>query len=163
MNSFAPQPKSRRKWTTTGPDCARYHVLTGKLFVPTPRRPILTYWFHFGRYGGHHGINRTVRRLSRHVWWPRMPREVPETIKNCLVCSRHRRNQRRSLYGILSKPFLSQLISSLALSNSNFLPTKEAISPAVQTSTGPSFLARDARYPVYARSPVRGGSLVQTG
>ena len=46
-----------------------WYTKTGKVFVPESLRRKVLYFFHFGRAGGHQGINRTFNRLSKTFWW----------------------------------------------------------------------------------------------
>eukprot|EP00917_Polyrhabdina_sp_WS-2016_P010906 GHVP01023956.1.p1 GENE.GHVP01023956.1~~GHVP01023956.1.p1 ORF type:complete len:202 (+),score=-6.41 GHVP01023956.1:140-745(+) len=66
--------------TYIGSDQARYHIHTHKLYIPPPLRYSISYWFHFSRFGGHHGIIRTIRRVTRYCWWPHLPRDIRKLI-----------------------------------------------------------------------------------
>jgi hypothetical protein len=89
-----------------------YHVRTNLLAVPSKLREAIMYWFHVGKYGGHGGLNKTLRRMRKWVWWPRMAQDVQEYIKGCLVCVCHTKPRRlQTASGVLSKPLPLQLIS----------------------------------------------------
>ena len=47
----------------------------------------------FGVRGGHQGISKTLKRVNRIFWWPRMKPSIAEYIQGCLVCSRKRAGQ----------------------------------------------------------------------
>lgn len=96
----------------TAPDGMFYNVRTHKLFVPVPLREAIMYWFHMGKYGGHVGVNKTVRRMQRWVWWNRMSQCVQEYVRNCLICIRLAAPQpSRLLVSVLSKPLPLQTVS----------------------------------------------------
>ena len=42
-------------------------------------------------YEGHLGITKTKRKTREAVWWPGMNSKLEETVSNCLVCVRLRR------------------------------------------------------------------------
>lgn len=98
--------------TYVGSDGIRYNVKSNKMYIPTELRVAFIYWLHASKYGGHAGINRTVKRLGRWVWWPSMKKSVTEFIEGCLTCKRNRVVERPvSLKGILSKPEPLEMIS----------------------------------------------------
>eukprot|EP00923_Selenidium_pygospionis_P026049 GHVN01046175.1.p2 GENE.GHVN01046175.1~~GHVN01046175.1.p2 ORF type:complete len:102 (+),score=1.15 GHVN01046175.1:699-1004(+) len=41
------------------------YIRTGALYIPRKYRSYFLFWFHASRYGGHHGIRRTLKRMSR--------------------------------------------------------------------------------------------------
>ena len=41
---------------------------------------------------GHPGINRTIRLLERHYWWPNLRKETMEYVQGCAECQRHKVN-----------------------------------------------------------------------
>eukprot|EP00917_Polyrhabdina_sp_WS-2016_P003499 GHVP01007851.1.p1 GENE.GHVP01007851.1~~GHVP01007851.1.p1 ORF type:complete len:184 (+),score=19.55 GHVP01007851.1:632-1183(+) len=88
-----------------------FHIRTNKIFIPPKWRLPVIYWFHFSKFGGHHGIGKTKRRIARSCWWPNIAKDVQSAINNCLPCKRHRPNNIKSLRGILSKPMLFQMLS----------------------------------------------------
>eukprot|EP01069_Polyplicarium_translucidae_P001770 Polyplicarium_translucidae@DN1799_c0_g1_i1.p1 len=107
--NVCPAPELRE--TSVAVDGLRYSLRTGKLYIPPKFRAALLYWFHYGKYGGHHGVNRTRRRTSRYCWWPGLPKDVKEYIGSCLPCTRYRPANLKSLRGLLTKPTLFQMIS----------------------------------------------------
>lgn len=70
------------EWRNGLPWSARYQ----KVFVPTPLRQQLIFWFHSSRYGGHQGVRRTCRRLQRQFWWPKMSNDVAAYVAACPLC-----------------------------------------------------------------------------
>ena len=66
---------------------------------------------HVGRYGGHHGVNRTTRRIARLCWWPKLKSCVQAYIECCLPCARARPVHPNSFRGLLEKPGLFQMVS----------------------------------------------------
>ena len=97
--------------TYIGVDGLRYGSRTNKLFVPPSLRENILYWFHASRYGGHCGINRTLRRVSLWVWWPGMAADVRKFVSQCLICIRQAPSKARTLRGLLEKPQPLQMIS----------------------------------------------------
>lgn len=98
--------------TYEAPDGLRYGVKSRKLFVPILLRDIIMYWFHASRYGGHSGVNKTLRRMQKWIWWPRMASDVQRYVKTCLVCARQGRPQpARKLTSVLTKPLPLQMVS----------------------------------------------------
>jgi transposase InsO family protein len=100
------------KATYVAPDKLRYSIRTNKLYIPPNCRDLFIFWFHSSRYGGHCGVNRTLRRMGRWVWWPRMNLDVRNFVKQCLICIRHGRPPRPvTASGVLSRPLPFQLVS----------------------------------------------------
>lgn len=99
------------KHTYEAPDKLRYSFKTHKLFIPKVWREPLMYWFHVSKYGGHCGVNRTIRRMHKWVWWQGLAQDVRDYINQCIVCIRRRPTPRRSLIGVLSKAFPFELVS----------------------------------------------------
>ena len=63
------------------PDCKR-------IYVPESSRYYLLNLAHDSlAYGGHLGIRKTHRKLSR-FWWPQMHRQIEEYVKSCDSCQR---------------------------------------------------------------------------
>lgn len=67
---------------------------------------------HASKFGGHSGINRTLRRLSRWLWWPKMKESCVKYIEGCLICQRHKPVLTPiTIRGVLEKPGPFELIS----------------------------------------------------
>ena len=64
----------------------RWHR-TGKLCVPEAHRELVLWWFDASSFGGHLGVNRTVRRLNRHFSWPGLPKDTAKFISQCVLCN----------------------------------------------------------------------------
>ena len=100
------------KDTYLSPEGIRYHIRSNKIYLPPSMRESFLYLFHVTHMGLHLGINRTIRRLSKWVWWPKLNKSVRDYINACLVCIRKFIPSRlMSLYGVLSRPLPLQLIS----------------------------------------------------
>ena len=100
------------KETYLSPDGIRFHIRTNRIYVPPSLREPLLYLFHVTPLGLHLGINRTCRRLSSFVWWPKLNQSVSAYIGACLVCVRKLTPTRlATLSGVLSRPLPLQLIS----------------------------------------------------
>ncbi|MEK6249061.1 MAG: DDE-type integrase/transposase/recombinase, partial [Planctomycetales bacterium] len=124
-------PESDLRETYSAPDKLRYSLRNNRLYIPDAFRPAIIHWFHFSRFGGHHGINRTTRRINRHCWWPRPSKSVAEYISKCLPCARYRTPNSRSLKGTLEKPLLFQLISLDCVGPRDWQGTKHWIIVAI--------------------------------
>ena len=62
----------------------------GKLVIgkdPQLRLDLLKH-FHTEGQGGHSGIQATLKRISAHVYWKKMRKEVKLFVKNCSICQR---------------------------------------------------------------------------
>lgn len=95
-----------------GQDGFFYSVKCGKLYIPQELREEILFWFHTSRYGGHSGINRTLRRMRQFVWWRGMHQSVGDYVANCLPCKRHRPPvQQKTFRGVLTKPQPLQMLS----------------------------------------------------
>lgn len=93
-------------------DGMRYSTRTQKLYVPKTLRESFIYWTHGSRHGGHQGVNKTVRRLRKWVWWPSLNGDVASYVQGCLICQRmHAPPRRLVLTYVLEKPSPFELIS----------------------------------------------------
>ena len=100
------------KSTYLSTDDLRYSIRTNRLYIPPNCREIFMYWFHCARYGGHCGINRTIRRMARWIWWPTMSADTRAFIKQCLTCLRHALPPKKpTVSGVLARPLPFQLVS----------------------------------------------------
>nr|ABV45228.1 unknown [Ascogregarina taiwanensis] len=109
---YETMPEEDKRMTFEASDQLRYSLRTNKLYVPPSCRELFMYWFHGSRYGGHCGVNKTVRRLNRWVWWPRAAQDVQEYVKQCLVCIRQAAPPKPIIIGnVLTRPLPLQLIS----------------------------------------------------
>ncbi len=105
-------PPEELKDTFTSPDGVHYHMRSNKVYLPPSLREAFLYWFHVTPMGLHLGINRTIRRLSKWVWWPKMNKSVRDYVNSCLVCVRKFVPSKLvTLHGVLSRPLPLQLIS----------------------------------------------------
>jgi hypothetical protein len=66
------------------------HAASGRLYVPPSLRERVVASEHLGMRGGHQGVSKTYKRVSRVFWWPQMKPYVAEYMKGCLVCNRRR-------------------------------------------------------------------------
>ena len=97
--------------TTLGENNLRFSVKTRKLFVPQSLRESILFWFHNTPYGGHCGVNRTVRRMKNWVWWSGMKGDVANYVQQCLICVRRGLRISKTLRGLLTRPTAFQLVS----------------------------------------------------
>lgn len=106
-------PEVERKLWKSGEDDLLYYARNSKLYIPRELRDDFLYWFHASRYGGHCGINRTVRRMSKWIWWPEMRKNVGEYIQRCPTCNLKEKKVSRTsgMMGVLDRPYPMQLVS----------------------------------------------------
>ena len=45
---------------------------------------------HSSPYGGHYGVNKTVKAIQRYFWWPNMKADVAEIVSACEPCQRNK-------------------------------------------------------------------------
>lgn len=62
----------------------------GKVYVPQTLCRQILYFFHFGRTGGHQGVGRTYKRISKHFWWSEIKDHIQKYQSECLTCMRRR-------------------------------------------------------------------------
>eukprot|EP00921_Rhytidocystis_pertsovi_P011663 GHVQ01018889.1.p1 GENE.GHVQ01018889.1~~GHVQ01018889.1.p1 ORF type:complete len:226 (-),score=2.53 GHVQ01018889.1:521-1198(-) len=94
-----------------------YEVKSSRLYVPPLLREVICYWFHASRYmqvpagTGHAGVNKTLRRMKKWIWWLGMAKDVRDYINGCIICKRQQRPQPpRLLRNVLSKPLPLQMV-----------------------------------------------------
>lgn len=105
-------PVNEKRMLYLAPDGMYYHVRTNKLYIPMTLRDCLLHWFHVSKFGGHCGVNKTARRMSKWVWWPHMSQDVQKYVRQCLICIRSGTPQPvRTLHSILTKPLPFQIVS----------------------------------------------------
>lgn len=106
-------PEADKKLCKYGEDDMLYYARNNRLYVPTELREDFMHWFHASRYGGHCGINRTLRRMNKWIWWPDMRKEVTAYIQRCPICNlKEKKVSRRSgMIGVLDRPYPMQLVS----------------------------------------------------
>ena len=105
-------PEEDRQYVARGKSGVCYNIRSGKVYIPPQFRDNVLYWFHAGAYGGHNGVNRTLRRMKQYVWWPSLHKRVAEYIAACLLCQRNlKRPQFRALRYVLEKPSPFQVVS----------------------------------------------------
>ena len=63
-----------------------YTTALHRLYVPPPLRPSLLQEAHDIPIAGHLGAAKTIARLSRHFYWPRLPHTVRTYLANCTTC-----------------------------------------------------------------------------
>eukprot|EP01053_Blabericola_migrator_P000287 Blabericola_migrator_1__286@NODE_1074_length_5530_cov_12_224602_g737_i0_p2_GENE_NODE_1074_length_5530_cov_12_224602_g737_i0NODE_1074_length_5530_cov_12_224602_g737_i0_p2_ORF_typecomplete_len390_score9_45rve/PF00665_26/5_9e21Integrase_H2C2/PF17921_1/8_6e17_NODE_1074_length_5530_cov_12_224602_g737_i02421411 len=62
----------------------------GQIFISEAGRRAILRYIHDGHFGMHRGSRRMVRRLRRHVFWPKMHLDCREYARHCLTCQRRR-------------------------------------------------------------------------
>lgn len=95
-----------------GTDGIKYHIRTNRVYVPPPLRDTFMHWFHVTYMGLHLGSNRTIRRLTKWVWWPKLNADVRRYVNACLICARKLfPSKLTTISGVLSRPLPLQLVS----------------------------------------------------
>ena len=72
--------------TVVGEDGVRRHYKTGKIYVPKALRETVMYWYHGSRYSGHCGVQKSLRKMKKQIWWENMGTDVQEFIGRCAIC-----------------------------------------------------------------------------
>ncbi|KAH7719799.1 gagpol and env protein precursor [Aphelenchoides avenae] len=75
------------------------------LVVPQSQTRTVFDQFHSGTFGGHGSFHKTVRMMSKYVYWPEMARDVRKWVKKCFKCA-HINRQRKTVPPL--KPILSR-------------------------------------------------------
>src|SRR5437867_1316146 len=57
-----------------------------QLLIPREKREMLISMAHETEFAGHIGVNKTVKRLGVHFWWPKVRAMVAKFIKSCESC-----------------------------------------------------------------------------
>lgn len=83
---------------------------TGRIYVPDSLRSCLLFYFHFGRTGGHQGINRTQGRMNRMFWWPNLRADIASYVGQCLACTRRAIPPRMQLTGHLTAAYPNRVV-----------------------------------------------------
>lgn len=58
--------------------------------VPKNVRPMILRYFHDSPFGCHQGAERTLKKISRDLYWPGMQRDVRAYVKACQDCQRYK-------------------------------------------------------------------------
>ena len=64
-----------------------------KLCIPSKYRPRVLRKCHDDPTAGHLGIAKTITRLSRHYYWPKMHRDATNYVRSCENCQRNKVQQ----------------------------------------------------------------------
>ena len=57
-----------------------------QIVVPEVYHSRLLWLAHEDHLAGHFGVNKTLRRLAEHFYWPKMKDEVKRYISSCNIC-----------------------------------------------------------------------------
>lgn len=87
-----------------------YRRLTHKLYIPPKFREQIMFLAHAHR-GGHMGVGKTVKTLTRGVWWPKLATDVAEFISACLLCQCLRSEPKKEGLGTFDRVKISELVS----------------------------------------------------
>lgn len=83
---------------------------TRKAYVPKKYREQLIYLAH-AYSGGHVGVGKTIKILTRNLWWPKLADEVASFVAGCLLCQCFRRKKSEPGKGLLERPFFNEIVS----------------------------------------------------
>lgn len=89
----------------------RYSERSNAVYIPRALRETLLWWFHTSKYGGHAGVNRTIARMRKWVFWRGLSQDVKSYVGSCMVCLRQTPPRVKTLRGALSKPQAFDLVS----------------------------------------------------
>ncbi|CRG94399.1 retrotransposon [Plasmodium gallinaceum] len=88
------------------------HYRTGRLYISEKYRNHLMYWFHSSKFAGHCGVNKTLKKIQKHFWWPNISKDIEEYVTNCLVCQVMRNRKFKPNHNqALSKPNVFDMVS----------------------------------------------------
>lgn len=81
-----------------------------KPVVPKEQRRSVIHQYHDLPTAGHGGVNKTVKRVAQHCYWPKMRQDIAKYVRNCETCAHTKPEQRapRGLMGghsIISRPW----------------------------------------------------------
>ena len=57
-----------------------------KIVLPTVLKQEIWQAFHCSQFGGHYGYLKTLARIRKGYWWPRMATEVKQMVEKCGTC-----------------------------------------------------------------------------
>ncbi|RXN02216.1 Transposon Ty3-I Gag-Pol poly [Labeo rohita] len=77
------------------PACGIHPLKCLKLYAPTSLRGTLLSYYHDHPTAGHLGITKTLARLKRRFFWPKMVSEVKKYVTSCTVCQLTKPSQRK--------------------------------------------------------------------
>ena len=94
-----------------------------RLYVTPNLRPSLLQEAHNIPIAGHLGASKTIARLSRHFYWPRLPRDVRNYVTNCITCQANKYGAPTTTPGLLQPlPIPSSPWQSIAMDLVTDLP-----------------------------------------
>ena len=85
-------------------------------------REELTYLFHDTPYAGHTGVNRTLKAVQGHYWWPGMAADVKQYVLTCRKCQLNKPEARRAAGLLQPLPVPSKLWHSVSMDLITQLP-----------------------------------------
>ena len=54
--------------------------------MPEVYRSKLLWLAHEDHLAGHFGVNKTLKRLAKHFYWPKMKEEIKRYVRSCNTC-----------------------------------------------------------------------------
>lgn len=87
-----------------------YRRGTNRVYIPRCFRQQVMY-LAYAYAGGHIGIGKTIKVLTRTVWWPELAEDVAAFIAGCLLCQCLRRKREKMGTGSLERDRFNELIS----------------------------------------------------
>lgn len=87
-----------------------YFKHSTKLYIPKVFREQLLYLAHVHQ-GGHIGVGKVIKVLTRKVWWPALASEAAAFVARCLVCQCLRAKPSQQGHGKLDRLKFNELIS----------------------------------------------------
>ena len=64
-----------------------------KIVVPASLQKRVVDWYH--NYLCHPGINRTEETIGQHFWWPKMRRDITNSVHTCMTCQKNKRRVKK--------------------------------------------------------------------
>ena len=87
------------------------HYKSNAVYVPQQFRDVFILWHHALGVGGHRGINATVQRLRKYVYWRNMHESVRMYISGCLLSKRNSTLQRSSMSEVMGRKVPFSVVS----------------------------------------------------
>src|SRR5690606_7788449 len=102
-----------------------------KIFVPPDATETLVRGIHESPLHGHPGVTKTIQRISKEYWFPRMRRHVKEILRRCDLCARTKAARHRPYGQLQPLPVPEAPWESISMDFITKLPLSE--DPATKT------------------------------
>ncbi|MCP3666770.1 MAG: DDE-type integrase/transposase/recombinase, partial [Gammaproteobacteria bacterium] len=131
-----PLDPQRARWL--GVMDAQLHLVEGILFyvdsskdqrlcviVPESERDHLLWELHYSPLGGHLGMDKTLEKVQRHYYWPKLRQDVLTYLRSCIVCASRQGQGRHYKSPLQPIPVPAQPFVTLAMDIVKLCRTRE--------------------------------------